>query len=949
MGKRDTSSMVKEEQEIVNKLVDRLEKEIKNKDEKLLKQLNDFKKAKEMGADAYGMLVDARNKKNSLSVQKNKLSKAKDELYESRLIVECIDEDGTSEEIELKVGLKSYPVGSDVLIYDSKNEICQHFILFDDDEYDSVVIGKHGEKYRTKFKLKMKRKVDMRFAHVRNVTHLFPITNEEEAKLVYDEFLAELASRRDSKEFQNIIFSIQKKQGQIIKTPYRENMIVQGCAGSGKSMIMLHRLPILLVNNPKELGKNNLYIISPSETYIQMAENLREELEIKDLRMGTLNQYFDYVLEKYQVDSTIYEDRKSDIILSVEKESYVYSDEFINDIKKYMERYVSKYDFNYQMGLETYQLGIKTYMGNLPYEKINHYVLDGNKIIGKVRENLRKEFQQIRESILILTELVEMISSRKTAISRGILREISKAESEIEKAQKELEKDKTLGDLAIHNRVSIINSAKNRILRLQEDYSKLEQDVDYFKEFIELSVNIIEVLKIYEELKENFEEHSIEQIYEFISDKEFIALYFEDFKHNMSNYEERYLSYTDSVYTWILSKEKSILAIQKDYLCMDVKYYQEITEVTEYYTKLLKELPKNIYLELLSKLGIKIEDKKNVKYIINSPYIYAQIMYQFKGVPNADKEKLICIDEAQALAPNELRLINNINNKSVIFNLFGDEKQHIEDTKGIDSWKEFSDVINVKPKRLDENYRNAVQITRECNRRFDMCMRPINTEGNGVHIIEKENFKSAVGDILIHTQKAGTYAIIVDSKFEVLYFNQLFREYKGKLHNITEDEYGFHKTRWNILTVGQAKGLEFETVIAISGNMSKNKKYIAYTRARDELYIYDEEFDVPENLNESKELIFEEDLPKTKKKRSHVKKKEKNDYSQSELRKYLEDHGLQVKDLREGGGFLWVIGSKDELISYIDDVYEVFEVMGKYQSKGKPINYREGFYFKTDK
>ena len=40
-------------------------------------------------------------------------------------------------------------------------------------------------------------------------------------------------------------------------------MIVQGCAGSGKSMIMLHRLPIILYDNPKSLNRSNLYIITP--------------------------------------------------------------------------------------------------------------------------------------------------------------------------------------------------------------------------------------------------------------------------------------------------------------------------------------------------------------------------------------------------------------------------------------------------------------------------------------------------------------------------------------------------------------------------------------------------------------------------------------------------------------------------------------------------------------
>ena len=43
--------------------------------------------------------------------------------------------------------------------------------------------------------------------------------------------------------------------------------------------------------------------------------------------------------------------------------------------------------------------------------------------------------------------------------------------------------------------------------------------------------------------------------------------------------------------------------------------------------------------------------------------------------------------------------------------------------------------------------------------------------------------------------------------------------------------------KWNVLTVTQAKGLEFGTAFVISGSMNDNEKYIVYTRALDELYV----------------------------------------------------------------------------------------------------------------
>ena len=40
-----------------------------------------------------------------------------------------------------------------------------------------------------------------------------------------------------------------------------------------------------------------------------------------------------------------------------------------------------------------------------------------------------------------------------------------------------------------------------------------------------------------------------------------------------------------------------------------------------------------------------------------------------------------------------------------------------------------------------------------------------------------------------------------------------------------------HKNYYNVLTVSQAKGLEFEKVIVIEKNMTQNQLYVACTRA----------------------------------------------------------------------------------------------------------------------
>ena len=106
--------------------------------------------------------------------------------------------------------------------------------------------------------------------------------------------------RRSDSEFRNIVFSIQKKQGEIIKAPFQQNMIIQGCAGAGKSMIMFHRLSVLIYKAEQE-RYSRIFVITPSKTYMQMAGNMLYELEIQHIHMGTLKQYYDYCLQKYNI------------------------------------------------------------------------------------------------------------------------------------------------------------------------------------------------------------------------------------------------------------------------------------------------------------------------------------------------------------------------------------------------------------------------------------------------------------------------------------------------------------------------------------------------------------------------------------------------------------------------------------------------------------------------
>ena len=73
-------------------------------------------------------------------------------------------------------------------------------------------------------------------------------------KLIFDPFLKEiLRGRKEKHEICDIIETIQEQQFEIITLPERDEFVLQGVAGSGKTMILLHRLSYIMYNN--EIGR----------------------------------------------------------------------------------------------------------------------------------------------------------------------------------------------------------------------------------------------------------------------------------------------------------------------------------------------------------------------------------------------------------------------------------------------------------------------------------------------------------------------------------------------------------------------------------------------------------------------------------------------------------------------------------------------------------------------
>ena len=182
-----------------------------------------------------------------------------------------------------------------------------------------------------------------------------------------------------------------------------------------------------------------------------------------------------------------------------------------------------------------------------------------------------------------------------------------------------------------------------------------------------------------------------------------------------------------------------------------------------------------------------------------------------------DADRLLCFDEAQDYNENEYKTLKLVN-RNVIFNLYGDVNQSIF-AKGIKDWDLLKKVTDFNYYNLNENYRNTEQITDFCNKVFNYNNISMGITGKDVEYIDKKQ----INNIIIRKMNDQKRIAVIVRNIE-------------DLENIIpiDSEYTFYNT------ISQVKGIEFDSVIVFDNDMTENEKYIAYTRALNELYIVNE-------------------------------------------------------------------------------------------------------------
>ncbi len=106
-----------------------------------------------------------------------------------------------------------------------------------------------------------------------------------------DEILQQALAEQADARLKSIVNTIQKEQNKIIRDMSHRICVVQGCAGSGKTSVALHRIAYMLYHNRKTLQAAQILVLSPNSIFGDYISRILPELGEENICEMTLDDY----------------------------------------------------------------------------------------------------------------------------------------------------------------------------------------------------------------------------------------------------------------------------------------------------------------------------------------------------------------------------------------------------------------------------------------------------------------------------------------------------------------------------------------------------------------------------------------------------------------------------------------------------------------------------------
>jgi len=326
----DKKDILQEEQIYLDKVLGNIDakiKEVENNRAYAKKQIEDIGIPEKEDKGIYGRYV--REYYDGIE-KKQKLVDLKQSTHFGRMDLK-LQEHNKVENLIMYIGERGI-TGTDqkTLVYDWRSPVANLYYMANQTNY------KFNETF---YELNLKRQIEIKNSKLIDCYDQFKTGSEIN---VTDTFLLKvLEQKKNRDEFSDIIRTIQSNQNSIIRDDVINNSIVQGVAGSGKTVVLLHKISYLLYNNP-DVNPKKIIFITPSEIFKTKLSSINRSLSLTDILMISMEQYYlqkiKTLLPGIKISNIIKDDPKQTDLLTK-----VYNDEFKNIINDEINNYFNDY------------------------------------------------------------------------------------------------------------------------------------------------------------------------------------------------------------------------------------------------------------------------------------------------------------------------------------------------------------------------------------------------------------------------------------------------------------------------------------------------------------------------------------------------------------------------------------------------------------------------------
>ena len=662
--------------------------------------------------------------------------------------------------------------------------------------------------------------------------------NGDDKAVVADEHLQQIIkANQDNKAVHDIVESIQQNQYDIISSNKDKSMLVLGCAGSGKTMILMHKVRYMKYND-QDLNMRDIMIISPTDILERESRQLSRLLQVDHVLQFTSARFY----QKLCVEMM----KKIDASF----EAFTVCDENVVEADFY------KYDVLEQIKTDVYM--------DLSNDIISKRFINSQET--KNKDMFSKHVAITGCEMTYITQMHNLYSDSIKEIEKAGKRDIERIIKRITTA---LQEQNFLQDLkefimclvecnVFGNNISKVTADEDTISKLFYETKKIVRNIDYLefyrtihikKDCIDDPVKMIQVVQLYlnekldfdgvhkvlnewrkisEELAEAYIDYVSNRVdrLEALQKKSEILEYLLDSDMIQNRHQDNNQIRFDTSFEKLLKLYEGMEEPLQNIGMTPFEYfgiYEKITRRRRRLSEQKKQPLKRSYLfdALLTELDVDYSLDEEIKIPLSKLFAMTYVLYAFAGAVDSGK-KYIFIDEFQDFSPNELRLMKSMYPKAV-FNLYGDVKQCINN-KGICEIEDIpEELYEEQPKYINENYRNARQITEYIQNIVGIKMLPVGLNGVQKTVKSMPDVAIAMDDRV---------AVIAESVTDDL--RATLKEYDVNYYEETGE---IIRGIYNVLPISLAKGLEFEKVIVIQQGMTKNEYYVACTRAIKELYV----------------------------------------------------------------------------------------------------------------